>query len=185
MLTPLKVSGKVSAMDRPSFTRFFLSVWHHWEACFGSTFAVVLTLAQYSILAWADPKKVPQFVNQFPPLVWLAIGLVLLFWSCYRAWKDQGEQTLKAQVELEDERSIKSAPEVRLDFQKMPGGFALVVSNKSADKNADAILVGRIETSKLILDVERIDFLGAGADIVAKVRVSERADELAVYGRRL
>jgi hypothetical protein len=163
-------------MERPSFPRFLLLVWHNWEACFGTTFAVVLALAQYSILAWADPKRVPEFVKQFPPQVWLAIGLVLLFWSCYLAWKEQGAQTAKAEAELEDERSIKNAPEIRLDFQKVPGGFSLVVSNKSADKNADAVFVQRIETNRLMLDVERVDFLGAGADIAPKVRMLEKAD---------
>jgi len=137
---------------------------------------VVLALAQYFILAWADPKKVPDFVKHFPPLIWLAIGFVLLFWSCYLAWRDQAAQILRVAGELEDERSIKNAPEVHLDFQKVLGGFALVLSNKSADKNADAILVRRIETNRLMLDVERVDFLGAGADIAPKVRMFEKAD---------
>jgi len=98
--------------------------------------------------------------------------------SCYfgLAWKDQGEQTVKAVAQLEDERSIKNAPEVRLDFQRVPRGFALVVSNKSADKNADAILVQQIKSNRLMLDVERIDFLGAGEDIAPKVRMFEKAD---------
>lgn len=71
------------------FAMYFVAVWKRWEACFGTTFAVILAFAQYSYLALADPKKIPQWVKSFPPWLWLAVGAILLFWSCFLAWDEQ------------------------------------------------------------------------------------------------
>jgi hypothetical protein len=76
-------------MQKLTLAAYCVEVWKHWETCFGTTFAVILGAIQYSILAWADPAKVPAWVKSFPPWLWLAIGCVLLFWSCYLAWKDK------------------------------------------------------------------------------------------------
>lgn len=63
------------------FWMFCGAVWHHWEARFGTTFAVVLSLMQYAYLAFGDPKYIPTWVRAFPPSIWLSVGLVLLFWG--------------------------------------------------------------------------------------------------------
>ncbi len=95
------------------FFKFCGSVWNHWEARFGSTFAVILAVAQYAVLAFADPKKVPGWVKDFPPYLWLSVGVVLLFWACYVAWNDEHGRVLvvedekrKLQEKYFDERPL-------------------------------------------------------------------------------
>ena len=41
----------MDSVDRFLFFRFCGAVWTHWEARFGTTFAVILAFAQYSFLA--------------------------------------------------------------------------------------------------------------------------------------
>ena len=149
-------SARLFAMERPSFPRFFVSVWHHWEASFGTTFAVMLALTQYLILAWVDPKKVPEFAKQFPPLLWLTIGLLLLFRSCYLAWKSQAMETLKVARDLEDERSIKNAPDVGLELL----GGRLVIVNRSTDRDAHNIRFRTVESGGYTIEAQPIPFLG-------------------------
>lgn len=84
------------------FVKFCGSVWNHWEARFGTTFAVILAVAQYLCLAIGDPDKTPKWVKEFPPYLWLAVGAVLLFWACYGAWDEQHEGRLNAEEELAD-----------------------------------------------------------------------------------
>jgi hypothetical protein len=91
-------------MGKLPFIRFCVSVWGHWEARFGTTFAVMLSLVQYIYLATGDPAKIPRWAKAFPPYLWLAVAGVLLFWSCFAAWRDQDEQreTLKSRLATPD-----------------------------------------------------------------------------------
>lgn len=107
------VQGKtVSRMDRRTHLGVFASaVWGHWEARFGTTFAVALAVAQYLFLEFRDPNKLPKWVKDFPPSIWLAIGAVMLFWACYSAW--HGERTELIRVEDERDDAInRDRPEV-------------------------------------------------------------------------
>ncbi len=93
-------------MDKPkvSFLVFCCSVWAHWEAYFGTTFAVVLAVAQYLILEFGDPDKIPKWVKDFPPSLWLGIGALLFFWSCYAAWREKSQALVEAEEKLEERR---------------------------------------------------------------------------------
>jgi hypothetical protein len=51
-------------------------------------------------LEFADPSRVPKWVRDFPPSLWLVIGVLLLFWSCYAAWHDKFEEVIKVEKEL-------------------------------------------------------------------------------------
>lgn len=90
------------------FLRFCRAVWTHWEARFGTTFAVMLAAVQYLCLAFVDPAHMPKWVKDFPPYLWLAFGAVLLFWSCYAAWRDELNGRLEAESKA-DERKPKVA----------------------------------------------------------------------------
>lgn len=132
---------------------------------------------------WSTLALLPQWGWKGWLLGVLTIGIIAALEGSYREHVKLGNRLLVAeesvgvvQRQLVEARSIRNAPEIRLDLLKVPGGFDLVVSNRSMDKNADAILVGRIETSKLRLDTDRIDFLAAGADVIPKVRMFEKAD---------
>jgi hypothetical protein len=92
------------------FIRFCVAAWAHWEARFGTTFAVMLAVAQYMYLEFADPKKIPAWVRDFPPSLWLAVGILLLFWSCYGAWYS--------------EYQARNAAEKRVDALKPKLGFS-------------------------------------------------------------
>ena len=105
-------------------------VWGHWEARFGSTFALILALAQYSYLQFGDPDKIPEWVKTFPPWLWLAIGLVILFWSCYLAWGDQYKLSAHKDSELIELRKknvplITGAVEQFLSGASTAGGSIL------------------------------------------------------------
>ena len=93
------------------FIRFCGKVWTHWEARFGTTFAVVLAVAQYLYLEFGDPARIPKWVKDFPPYLWLAIGAALLLGSCYAAWHEEYDGRCKAETERE-EAINKDRPEV-------------------------------------------------------------------------
>ncbi len=102
-------------MGKLPFVRFCVSVWGHWEARFGTTFAVILSLGQYIYLATGDPAKIPGWVKTFPPYLWLAIAGVLLFWSCFAAWRDQDKQREKLQSRL-------ATPDIRIEIAMVSWG---------------------------------------------------------------
>jgi len=82
---------------------FIGAVWGHWEARFGTTFAVILAVGQYCVLEFADPQRVPpwaKWIKDFPPSVWLSVGAVMLFWACYAAWHEERTNTVKAEENL-------------------------------------------------------------------------------------
>jgi hypothetical protein len=87
-----------------AFFKFCGSVWNHWEARFGTTFAVMLAVAQYLLLEFLGPKKIPVWVRDFPPSIWLGIGALLLFWSCYGAWHDEFAWHMEAKEKIQDIR---------------------------------------------------------------------------------
>jgi hypothetical protein len=104
-----------------AFSRFCIAVWGHWEARFGTTFTVILAVVQYLALALVSPANVPTWVRDFPPYLWLAIGAILFFWSCYEAWHDEYDG--RRQAENRTEEVINSnRPEVfvSLDFGPHP-----------------------------------------------------------------
>ena len=88
-------------MDKIPFFRFSGKVWAHWEARFGTTFAVILAVIQYFIRDVGDPKKIPTWVKDFPPSRWLLIGAILLFWACYCTWRDEFREKLEAQQQVQ------------------------------------------------------------------------------------
>jgi hypothetical protein len=97
-------------MDKGStgapFRIFIVSVWNHWEARFGTIFAVAVATIQAVILNFGDPTKIPGWVKALPPWLWLAIGVLFIFWSCYAAWKDQYVGFSALQQKLESPRFV-------------------------------------------------------------------------------
>ncbi len=81
---------------------FIAVVWGHWEARFGTTFALMLAVAQYAYLAFGDPNKLPKWVKDFPPSMWLAVGGLLLFWACYEAWHEERTGVIDTEARLEE-----------------------------------------------------------------------------------
>ena len=81
---------------------FLVATWRHWEACFGTTFAVILALAQYLVLEFSDPRRVPKWVKDFPPSLWLAIGVVLFLWASYLAWREERHRSTSAEERFAD-----------------------------------------------------------------------------------
>ena len=88
------------------FLKFCSSVWNHWEARFGTTFAVILAAAQYLYLAVGAPARIPKWVKEFPPYLWLSIGIALFFWACYGAWSEQYETRLEIEQKYFNERPL-------------------------------------------------------------------------------
>src|SRR5277367_1301234 len=88
---------------------FIYSVWGHWEARFGTTFAVILAVIQYCVSAFADPQRLPEWakwIKDFPPYLWLSVGAVMLFWACYAAWYEERSDAAnieERQQKLEEE----------------------------------------------------------------------------------
>lgn len=88
---------------------FIGAVWGHWEARFGTTFAVILAVGQYCVLAFADPQRMPEWakwIKDFPPSIWLSVGAIMLFWACYAAWREERTEAIgveERRQKLEDE----------------------------------------------------------------------------------
>jgi hypothetical protein len=80
-------------VQKNNLATFVVLVWGRWETRFGTTFAVMLALAQYVVLEWRGSSNVWEWVKSFPPSIWLAVGGLLLFWSCYGVWHEERSKT--------------------------------------------------------------------------------------------
>lgn len=76
-------------MQRPLLLTFVQAVWSHWEARFGSTFAFGFAISQQIVLATIEPRKIPLWIKDFPPSLWLIFGAGFLVWSFYAAWRTE------------------------------------------------------------------------------------------------
>ena len=102
---------------------FIGAVWGHWEARFGTTFAVILAFVQYAVLAFADPQKMPgwaKWIKDFPPSIWLSVGAVMLFWACYAAWHEERTEAIGI-----EERRRKLEEELADRYPRLKGEIKL------------------------------------------------------------
>lgn len=124
-------------------------VWRHWEACFGSTFAFMLAVVQYLFLEFRDPTKLPIWVKDFPPYLWLSVGTLLLFWASYAAWKDERTELGKVTGQLDELTTPKL--ELSIDdigvgdgdfvvYDRRMNSTAIIVAASLVNKGAPSIV---------------------------------------------
>lgn len=111
---------------------FVAAAYEHWEARFGTTFAVMLALIQYLVQVLARPQNIPAWVKNFPPYLWLSIGAVMLFWACYAAWREErvGLNESGEKLQAVNARLADRSPHITLEVLSPSGNEWFVYENQ-------------------------------------------------------